>query len=41
MAKTMFRSDMGIERTMLGSLLDHTGAFDEKNTTRVFSANSS
>ncbi|MFP1590502.1 hypothetical protein ACLB1M_00720 [Escherichia coli] len=25
----LFRTDMGIERTSLGSLLDHTGAFGE------------
>ncbi len=27
--ENLFRSDMGIERTTLGSLLDHTGAFGE------------
>ncbi len=27
--ENLFRTDMGIERTSLGSLLDHTGAFGE------------
>ncbi|EHA9171442.1 arginine decarboxylase, partial [Salmonella enterica subsp. enterica serovar Paratyphi A] len=41
--ENLFRSDMGIERTTLGSLLDHTGAFgeSEKNAARVFGADRS
>ncbi|MRS14572.1 arginine decarboxylase [Enterobacteriaceae bacterium RIT691] len=41
--ENLFRSDMGIERTSLGSLLDHTGAFgeSEKNAARVFGADRS
>lgn len=31
--ENLFRSDMGIERTTLGSLLDHTGAFGESEKT--------
>ncbi|XPE43342.1 hypothetical protein ACNKHV_25775 [Shigella flexneri] len=36
-------TDMGIERTSLGSLLDHTGAFgeSEKYAARVFGADRS
>lgn len=36
----IFRTDMGIERGSLGSLLDHTGAFgeSEKNAARIFGA---
>ncbi len=32
--ENLFRSDMGIERTTLGSLLDHTGAFGESEKRR-------
>ncbi|WP_340610909.1 arginine decarboxylase [Xenorhabdus bharatensis] len=41
--ENLFRSDMGIERSSLGSLLDHTGAFgeSERNTARVFGADHS
>jgi len=41
--ENLFRTDMGIERTSLGSLLDHTGAFgeSEKNAARVFGADRS
>ena len=41
--ENLFRTDMGIERTSLGSLLDHTGAFgeSEKNAARVFGADHS
>ncbi|MGC6746165.1 hypothetical protein ACP0HM_26375 [Escherichia coli] len=43
MVKNLFRTDMGIERTSLGSLLDHTGAFgeSEKYAARVFGADRS
>lgn len=36
--ENVFRSDMGIERTALGSLLDHTGPFGqgEKYQSYVF-----
>ncbi|WP_434355979.1 arginine decarboxylase [Parasalinivibrio latis] len=39
----LFRTDMGIERGLLGSLLDHTGAFgdSEKYAARVFGADQS
>ncbi len=39
----IFRTDMGIERGSLGSLLDHTGAFGESeaNAARVFGADQS
>ncbi|MGZ0720563.1 arginine decarboxylase [Kluyvera cryocrescens] len=41
--ENLFRTDMGIERVSLGSLLDHTGAFgeSEKNAARVFGADRS
>ncbi|SMB55270.1 biodegradative arginine decarboxylase [Serratia proteamaculans] len=41
--ENLFRTDSGIERTALGSLLDHTGAFkdSEKNIARVFGAEQS
>ncbi len=41
--ENLFRTDMGIERTSLGSLLDHTGAFgeSEKYAARVFGADRS
>ncbi|CAI1177264.1 arginine decarboxylase [Serratia quinivorans] len=41
--ENLFRTDSGIERTALGSLLDHTGAFkdSEKNIARVFGADQS
>ncbi|WP_039057559.1 arginine decarboxylase [Enterobacter sp. Bisph1] len=41
--ENLFRTDMGIERASLGSLLDHTGAFgeSEKNAARVFGADRS
>lgn len=39
----LFRSDMGIERVSLGSLLDHTGAFGESEeyAAKVFGADKS
>ncbi|MGL5659762.1 MAG: arginine decarboxylase [Aeromonas sp.] len=41
--ENLFRTDMGIERASLGSLLDHTGAFgeSEKNAARIFGADHS
>ena len=41
--ENLFRTDMGIERASLGSLLDHTGPIgeSEKNTARVFGAHRS
>lgn len=41
--ENLFRTDMGIERASLGSLLDHSGAFgeSEKNAARVFGADHS
>lgn len=41
--ENLFRTDTGIERTSIGSLLDHTGAFleGEKNTARIFGADRS
>ncbi|MBR7131247.1 MAG: arginine decarboxylase [Lentisphaeria bacterium] len=38
--ENLFRTDTGIERSSIGSLLDHTGAFgkSEKNAARVFGA---
>lgn len=41
--ENLFRTDMGIERASLGSLLDHTGAFgeSERNAARVFGADRS
>ncbi|MEX3242221.1 arginine decarboxylase [Serratia quinivorans] len=41
--ENLFRTDSGIERTAMGSLLDHTGAFkdSEKNIARVFGAEQS
>lgn len=41
--ENLFRTDMGIERTSLGSMLDHTGAFgeSEKYVARVFGADRS
>ena len=41
--ENLFRTDTGIERTSLGSLLDHTGAFleSEKNIARIFGADRS
>ncbi|CAI1928844.1 arginine decarboxylase [Serratia quinivorans] len=41
--ENLFRTDSGIERTALGSLLDHTGAFkdSETNIARVFGAEQS
>ncbi|WP_297407451.1 Orn/Lys/Arg decarboxylase N-terminal domain-containing protein, partial [uncultured Cetobacterium sp.] len=41
--ENLFRTDMGIERTSIGSLLDHTGAFleGEQNTARIFGADRS
>ncbi|CAI1211747.1 arginine decarboxylase [Serratia quinivorans] len=41
--ENLFRTDSGIERTALGSLLDHTGAFkdSEKNIARIFGAEQS
>lgn len=41
--ENLFRTDMGIERTSLGSLLDHTSAFgeSEKYAARVFGADRS
>ncbi len=41
--ENLFRTDMGIERASLGSLLDHSGAFgeSEKNAARVFGADRS
>jgi arginine decarboxylase len=41
--ENLFRTDSGIERTSVGSLLDHTGAFkdSEKNIARVFGAEQS
>ncbi|CAI1913460.1 Biodegradative arginine decarboxylase [Serratia quinivorans] len=41
--ENLFRTDSGIERTALGSLLDHTGAFkdSETNIARVFGAEKS
>jgi arginine decarboxylase len=41
--ENLFRTDSGIERTALGSLLDHTGAFkdSEKNIARVFGSEQS
>jgi arginine decarboxylase len=43
MGENLFRTDMGIERGMLGSLLDHTGpvAESEKYAARVFGAHRS
>jgi arginine decarboxylase len=43
MGENVFRTDMGIERGMLGSLLDHTGpvAESEKYAARVFGAHRS
>jgi arginine decarboxylase len=43
MGENVFRTDMGIERGMLGSLLDHTGpvADSEKYAARVFGAHRS
>ncbi|MCS4269374.1 arginine decarboxylase [Serratia sp. BIGb0163] len=41
--ENLFRTDSGIERTALGSLLDHTGSFkdSETNIARVFGAEKS
>ncbi|ELX8380061.1 arginine decarboxylase [Providencia vermicola] len=41
--ENLFRTDIGIERVAVGSLLDHTGAFGEceKNAARVFGADQS
>lgn len=41
--ENLFRSDTGIERSSIGSLLDHTGAFleSEKNIARIFGADRS
>lgn len=41
--ENLFRTDSGIERTAVGSLLDHTGAFkdSEKNIARIFGAEQS
>lgn len=41
--ENLFRTDTGIERTTIGSLLDHTGVFleSEKNTARIFGADRS
>lgn len=41
--ENLFRTDLGIERTAIGSLLDHTGAFyeSEKNIARIFGADMS
>lgn len=41
--ENLFRTDTGIERTSIGSLLDHSGAFGtcEKNAAKVFGANQS
>ena len=41
--ENLFRTDTGIERTSLGSLLDHTGAFleSEKNIARIFGSDRS
>ncbi|TFZ48221.1 arginine decarboxylase [Serratia proteamaculans] len=41
--ENLFRTDSGIERTSVGSLLDHTGAFkdSEKNIARIFGADQS
>ncbi len=41
--ENLFRTDMGIERAALGSMLDHTGAFgdSEKYVARVFGADRS
>lgn len=41
--ENLFRTDTGIERSSLGSLLDHTGAFleSEKNIARIFGADRS
>lgn len=41
--ENLFRTDTGIERTQIGSLLDHTGAFleSERNTARIFGADRS
>jgi len=39
----LFRTDLGVERSKLGSLLDHTGAFKdaEKNISRIFGSDMS
>ncbi len=41
--ENLFRSDMGIERSSIGSLLEHSGAFGEceKNAARIFGADQS
>ncbi|WP_017009179.1 arginine decarboxylase [Enterovibrio norvegicus] len=41
--ENLFRSDMGIERAALGSLLDHTGAFkdSEEEASKIFGAHQS
>ncbi len=41
--ENLFRTDTGIERSSIGSLLDHSGAFGdcEKNAAKVFGANAS
>ncbi|KLV04650.1 arginine decarboxylase [Photobacterium aquae] len=41
--ENLFRSDMGIERASLGSLLDHTGAFKDSETeaAKIFGAHQS
>ena len=41
--ENLFRSDVGIERSSIGSLLDHSGAFGEceKNAARIFGADQS
>lgn len=41
--ENLFRTDTGIERSSIGSLLDHEGAFldSEKNTARIFGADRS
>lgn len=41
--ENLFRTDIGIERVAVGSLLDHTGAFGEceKNAARIFGADQS
>lgn len=41
--ENLFRTDIGIERVAVGSLLDHTGAFGEceRNAARIFGADQS
>nr|WP_314267856.1 arginine decarboxylase [uncultured Moellerella sp.] len=41
--ENLFRSDVGIERSSIGSLLEHSGAFGEceKNAARIFGADQS